>query len=54
MVLGYIMKQQRDARNESDYNLTGITVSEEMAKLSLETAQLYFEQWGELKSYKAS
>lgn len=53
-VLGYSLRQQRDARNESDYDLTDISVSEDMAKLSFSTAQLYFDKWDELKSSKAS
>ncbi len=53
-VLGYSLRQQRDARNESDYDLTDITVSEDMAKLSFSAAQMYFDKWDELKSSKAS
>ncbi|WP_210502200.1 hypothetical protein [Pantoea ananatis] len=53
-VLGYSLRQQRDARNESDYDLNDVSVSEDMAKLSFSTAQLYFDKWEELKSSKAS
>lgn len=53
-VLGYNLKQQRDCRNEADYHLTEVTVSEDMAKASLEAANLYLSKWEELKSSKAS
>lgn len=53
-ILGYTLKQQRDARNEADYHLKEVTVSEDMAKASLEAAKLYFSKWYELKSNKLS
>lgn len=53
-VLGYNLKQQRDSRNEADYHLTEVTVSEDMAKTSLEAANLYLGKWAELKASKAS
>lgn len=53
-ILGYSLRQQRDARNESDYDLADITVSENMAKSSLSSAQLYFNEWNDLQSSKAS
>lgn len=51
-VLGYSLRQQRDARNESDYDLSDITVSEDMAIHSFSTAQIYFDKWDELISSK--
>lgn len=53
-VLGYNLKQQRDARNEADYDLVNITVSEDMARLSYSLAEQYFNKWTELQSSKAS
>lgn len=49
-VLGYNLRQLRDARNESDYDLSNITVSEDIAKQNYASAQLYFSKWDELKS----
>lgn len=53
-VLGYNLKQQRDARNDADYHLTELTVTEELASLSLAAANLYFSKWKDLKASKAS
>lgn len=53
-VLGYNLKQQRDARNEADYHLKEVTVSEDMANTSLEASNLYIIKWGELIASKAS
>lgn len=53
-VLGYNLKQMRDARNEADYHITEVTVSKEMAESGVEAAELYFSRWATLKSAKAS
>ena len=53
-VLGYNLKQQRDARNEADYRITGVTTSREMAEASMAAAKLFFSKWDSLKSAKAS
>lgn len=53
-VLGYNLKQQRDARNEADYHISQVTVTKEMAETSVEAAQLFFTKWSDLKSAKAS
>ncbi|WP_065357989.1 hypothetical protein [Kluyvera georgiana] len=52
--LGFILRQWRDARNEADYDLTGVTVSGDMGMDAIEAAELFFERWEELKSVKAS
>ncbi len=49
-ILGYCLKQQRDARNDADYDLTGLTVSEEMANDVIESADIFFSEWNELKA----
>jgi len=53
-VLGYNLKQMRDARNEADYHITDVSVSKEMAETGIESAELYFSKWIEIKSAKAS
>lgn len=53
-VLGYNLKQQRDARNEADYHLSEISISEEVAQSSYEASQLYFSIWADMKSTLAS
>jgi len=52
--LAFVLRQWRDARNEADYDLTGVTVSKEMGEVAIAAAELYFEKWEELKSAKAS
>ncbi|WP_439291722.1 MULTISPECIES: HEPN domain-containing protein [Rahnella] len=52
--LAYILKSQRDARNEADYDLKGVTVSQEMAQDVIEIAEEFFERWLVLKTQKAS
>ena len=49
-VLGYNLRQMRDARNESDYDLSDVTISEDIAKQNYSSAQLYFSKWDELKA----
>lgn len=53
-VLGYNLKQQRGARNEADYHLSEVTISSDMAALSVEAAKLFFSKWHDLKAAKAS
>lgn len=53
-VLGYNLKQQRDARNEADYELKNVTVSEAMAIHSYTAAKNYFQKWADLQASKAS
>ncbi|MCK2177298.1 hypothetical protein [Enterobacter asburiae] len=53
-VLGYNLKQMRDARNEADYRISELTVSRSMAEASLESAELYFSKWNDLRAAKAS
>ncbi|RKT94341.1 UNVERIFIED_ORG: uncharacterized protein (UPF0332 family) [Pantoea allii] len=53
-VLGYNLKQLRDARNEADYDLENVTVSEDMAQFGYKCAQLYFTKWADLEASKAS
>ncbi|AUU90276.1 hypothetical protein ACP3S7_04520 [Phytobacter ursingii] len=53
-VLGYNLKQQRDSRNDADYDLKDVNFTKEMAETSLEAAKLYFEKWDELRTAKAS
>ena len=52
--LGFVLKQWRDARNEADYDLTGVTWSEANAQDSIEAAEEFFQRWNELKTSKAS
>jgi uncharacterized protein (UPF0332 family) len=53
-VLGYNLRQLREARNEADYHISEVTVSQGMAELAIESAQFYFSKWTELKSAIAS
>jgi len=53
-LLGYNLKQLRDARNEADYHIADISVSKEMADTAIASAELYFSKWTALKSAKAS
>lgn len=53
-VMGYNLKQQRDARNESDYHIKEVTVSKDMALTSIAAANLYFSKWEDLKLSIAS
>ncbi|HBM3072759.1 TPA: hypothetical protein LVM72_005284 [Klebsiella michiganensis] len=53
-VMGYNLKQMRDARNEADYHISEVTVSREMAEAGLESAGLFFGKWIDLKDAKAS
>lgn len=43
-LLGYNLKQLRDARNEADYHITEVTVSKDMAETNLESARLFFSK----------
>ncbi|NMP26838.1 HEPN domain-containing protein [Rahnella sp. SAP-1] len=52
--LAYVLKTQRDARNEADYELQTVTISEEMAQDVIEAAEEFFERWTLLKTPKAS
>ncbi|MBF4179121.1 hypothetical protein [Lelliottia nimipressuralis] len=52
--LGWILRQWRDARNEADYDLINVTVSDQMGQDAIEAAEMYFERWAQLKSAKAS
>ncbi|HEH9405095.1 TPA: hypothetical protein SIA26_002602 [Aeromonas bestiarum] len=52
--LAYVLKQCRDARNEADYDLVNVTISQKLGQDAIETAELYFEKWKQLKSAKAS
>lgn len=52
--LGWVLKQWRDARNEADYDLTNVTVSNDMGQDAIEAAEIFFERWSQLKSAKAS
>lgn len=52
--LAYVLRQWRDARNEADYDLTGVTISQEMGQDAIEAAEIYFEKWEQLKAAKAS
>ncbi|ENZ7725855.1 hypothetical protein [Klebsiella aerogenes] len=52
--LAFVLRQWRDARNEADYDLVGVTVSKDMGQDAIEAAKIYFERWEELKSAKAS
>lgn len=49
-ILGYNLRQMRDSRNEADYNLSDVTISQEVAQSVLESAKLYFEKWRNLRS----
>ncbi|MEN4196851.1 hypothetical protein [Serratia marcescens] len=53
-VLGYNLDQQRKARHEADYEVSHVTVSEDMASAAIESANLYFQEWSNLKAAKAS
>ncbi|HEN4722026.1 TPA: hypothetical protein U5341_000876 [Yersinia enterocolitica] len=53
-LLGYSLKQMRDARNEADYHISEVTVSKEMAETGLESANLFLNKWAELREAKAS
>ncbi|HEE9786250.1 TPA: hypothetical protein R8F93_000242 [Enterobacter soli] len=53
-LLGYSLKQQRDARNEADYRISEITVSKEMAETALASSKLFFQKWDDLKKAIAS
>lgn len=48
-LMGYNLKQMRDARNEADYRISEVTVSKEMAETALESASLFFSKWQDLK-----
>lgn len=52
--LGFVLRQWRDARNDADYDLTGVTVSKEMGQDAIAAAEIFFERWKQLKSAEAS
>jgi len=53
-VLGYSLRQQREARNEADYHISEVTVSKEMAETALAGSRLFFQKWNDLKKAIAS
>lgn len=53
-LLGYNLRQQREARNEADYHISEVTVSKEMAESALSSSKLFFQKWDELKKAIAS
>lgn len=53
-VLGYNLKQMRDARNEADYHISEVTVSKQMAEAGLESANLFLGKWSDLREALAS
>ena len=53
-LLGYNLRQQREARNEADYHISEVTVSKEMAESALSSARLSFQKWDEMKKAIAS
>lgn len=52
--LGFVLKQWRDARNEADYDLAGVTWTKDNAQDGIEAAEEFFQRWSELKTSKAS
>lgn len=53
-VLGYSLRQQREARNEADYHISEVTVNKEMAETALAGSRLFFQKWNDLKKAIAS
>ncbi|MFV9258389.1 hypothetical protein ABQ433_04845 [Citrobacter freundii] len=53
-LLGYNLRQQREARNEADYHISEVTVSKEMAETALASSRLFFQKWNDMKKAIAS
>lgn len=52
--LGFVLRQWRDARNEADYDLVGVTWTQENAQDAIDAAEEFFQRWNDLKASKAS
>ncbi|MGO3570756.1 MAG: hypothetical protein ACTIOQ_23285 [Serratia grimesii] len=52
-VLAYRLLQQRGERNRADYEIT-TDIPKEVGVLAIETAKIFFEDWGVLKKSKTA
>ncbi|VTP13231.1 hypothetical protein PUATCC27989T_01067 [Phytobacter ursingii] len=52
--LGFILRSQRDARNEADYDLVNVSLDDNNAAVAIEIAESFFERWAAMKAPKAS
>ncbi|CNI46172.1 HEPN domain-containing protein [Yersinia pekkanenii] len=50
--LSYRLKQQRNLRNQADYKIDDISITQMQAKVTIKATEKFFEDWGTLKSTK--